>query len=155
MLWGGVFERYPKLKASVTETGQGWMLPPLFRMLDHHYYDTFFSAKLGDYRSQLSMSPTDYFRRNCAIGASCMPRSDAEIRHDLGMSQIMWGTDYPHPEGTWPHTRPAMVETFKGLPEDDVAAMLGGNAVAFYDLDEPKLAQVAERVGPERTAFAA
>ena len=155
MLWGGVFERYPRLRASVTETGQGWMLPPLFRMLDHHYNDTFFSAKLGDYRSHLSMAPTDYFRRNCAIGASCMPRSDAEIRHQLGMDQIMWGTDYPHPEGTWPHTRPQMIDTFKGLPEDDIAAMLGGNAAAFYRFDLAELDKVGARVGPERMSFAA
>ena len=47
MLWGGVFERFPKLRASVTETGQGWLLPPMLRMLDHHYHDTYFSAKLG------------------------------------------------------------------------------------------------------------
>ena len=155
MLWGGVFERYAGLRASVTETGQGWMLPPLFRMLDHHYHDTFFSAKLGDYRSHLSMAPTDYFRRNCAIGASCMPRSDAEIRHQLGMKQIMWGTDFPHPEGTWPHTRPQMIDTFKGLPEDDIAAMLGGNAVSFYELDLAELDKVGARVGPDRASFAA
>ena len=155
MLWGGVFERYPKLRASVTETGQGWLLPPLFRMLDHHYNDTFFSAKLGDYRSHLSMAPTDYFRRNCAIGASCMPRSDAEMRHQLGMGQIMWGTDYPHPEGTWPNTRPQMIDTFKGLPEDDIAAMLGGNAAAFYRMDLAELDKVGARVGPERGSFAA
>ena len=153
MLWGGVFERYPRLKASVTETGQGWLLPPIFRMLDHHYNDTFFSAKLGDYRSHLSMAPTDYFRRNCAIGASCMPRSDAEMRHQLGMKQIMWGTDYPHPEGTWPHTRPQMIDTFKGLPEDDIAAMLGGNAAEFYGFDRAELDKVGARVGPRRSSF--
>ena len=155
MLWGGVFERSPRLRASVTETGQGWLVPPLFRMLDHHYTDTFFSAKLGDYRSHLSMAPTDYFRRNCAIGASCMPRSDAEIRHQLGMDQIMWGTDYPHPEGTWPHTLPQMLDTFRGLPEDDIAAMLGGNAAAFYRFDVAELDKVGARVGPERASFAA
>lgn len=154
MLWGGVFERYPGLKASVTETGQGWLLPPIFRMLDHHYNDTFFSAKLGDYRSHLSMAPTDYFRRNCAIGASCMPRSDAEMRHQLGMKQIMWGTDYPHPEGTWPNTRPQMIDTFKGLPEDDIAAMLGGNAAEFYGFDRAELDRVGARVGPRRASFA-
>ena len=155
MLWGGVFERYPRLKASVTETGQGWLLPPIFRMLDHHYNDTFFSAKLGDYRSHLSMAPTDYFRKNCAIGASCMPRSDAEMRHQLGMKQIMWGTDYPHPEGTWPHTRPQMIDTFKGLPEDDIAAMLGGNAAEFYGFDRAELDKVGARVGPHRSSFSA
>lgn len=153
MLWGGVFERYPKLKASITETGQGWLLPPLLRMLDHHYYDTQFSAKLGDYRSHLTMSPTDYFRRNCAVGASCMPRADAEIRHEMGMDQIMWGSDFPHPEGTWPNTGPTMIETFKGLPEDDIAAMLGGNAMAFYGFEEAGLTEIANRVGPRRADF--
>jgi len=132
MLWGGVFERFPTLKCSITETGQGWLLPPMFRMLDHHYYDTQFSAKLGDYRSHLSMSPVEYFRRNCAIGASCMPRSDADMRDQIGMAQMMWGSDYPHPEGSWPFTADPMITTFKGLPDDDIAAMLGGNAIAFY-----------------------
>ena len=153
MLWGGVFERFPGLRASVTETGQGWLLPPLLRMLDHHYNDTVFSAKLGDFRSHLSMSPADYFRRNCAVGASCMPRADAEIRHDMGMDQIMWGTDFPHPEGTWPNTVARMLETFRGLPEQDVAAMLGGNAIDFYGLDATGLDAVANRVGPPKGHF--
>ena len=153
MLWGGVFERFPKLKASVTETGQGWLLPPLLRMLDHHYNDTVFSAKLGDFRSHLSMSPTDYFRRNCAVGASCMPRADAEIRHEMGMDQLMWGTDFPHPEGTWPNTATRMLETFRGLPEADVAAMLGGNAIDFYGLNAAGLDRVANRVGPPKWHF--
>jgi predicted TIM-barrel fold metal-dependent hydrolase len=148
MLWGGVFERFPGLKASVTETGQGWLLPPMLRMLDHHFRDNEFSAKLGDYRGHLSMSPTDYFRRNCAIGASCMPRADAEIRHEMGVEQIMWGSDYPHPEGTWPYTRERMVETFKALPPDDVAAMLGGNAVKFYGFDEESIRGIAAEIGP-------
>ena len=99
MLWGGVFERFPKLKASVTETGQGWLLPPLLRMLDHHYTDTHFSAKLGDYRSHLSMSPADYFRRNCAVGASCMPRADAEIRHEMGLGPDHVGHRLSPPRG--------------------------------------------------------
>ena len=153
MLWGGVFERFGKLKVSVTETGQGWLLPPLLRMLDHHYNDTVFTAKLGDFRSHLSMSPADYFRRNCAVGASCMPREDAEIRHEMGMDQLMWGTDFPHPEGTWPNTATRMLETFRGLPEADVAAMLGGNAIDFYGLNAAGLDRVANRVGPPKWHF--
>ena len=156
MLWGGVFERFPKLKASITETGQGWLLPPLLRMLDHHYTDTQFSAKLGDYRSHLSMSPADYFRRNCAVGASCMPRADAEIRHEMGLDQIMWGTDYSPPRGHLAqHGATDARRPFAGCPEEDVAAMLGGNAVAFYDLDAAGLAEVASRVGPPKARFAA
>lgn len=155
MLWGGVFERFPRLKCSVTETGQGWMVPPMFRMLDHMYHDQQFSAKMGDFRSHLSMSPVEYFRRNCAIGASCMPRSDADMRHEIGMEQMMWGSDYPHPEGTWPYTVEQMIETFKGLPEDDVAAMLGGNAVEFYGFDGQAINEVAAEIGPARSKFEA
>ena len=73
----------------------------------------------------------------------------------MGLGQIMWGTDYPHPEGTWPNTAQRMRETFRGLPEEDVAAMLGGNALAFYDLDAASLAEVARRVGPPKADFAA
>lgn len=153
MAWGGVFERFPKLKASVTETGQGFLLPPMLRMLDHHYHDTHFSAKLGDYRSHLSMSPVDYFKRNCAIGASCMPRGDVEMRHQLGMDQLMWGSDYPHPEGTWPHTAKELKEAFQGFPEDDVAAILGGNAAKFYNFDVDALAPIVAQVGPLKSAF--
>ena len=153
MLWGGVFERYPKLKCSITETGQGWLVPPMFRMLDHMYYDQQFSAKMGDFRSHLSMSPVDYFRRNCAIGASCMPRSDADMRHEIGMPQMMWGSDYPHPEGTWPFTVEQMVETFKGLPDDDIADMLGRNAIEFYQMDGDALDEIAAEVGPEKSRF--
>ena len=153
MLWGGVFERFPKLKASVTETGQGWLLPPILRMWDHQFEDNEFSEKLGDYRSHLSMSPTDYFKRNCAIGASCMPRSDAEMRHEIGMGQIMWGSDYPHPEGTWPHTPDSVIKTFKGLPQDDIATMLGTNAIEFYGFDQDGINAVAAEVGPKKEEF--
>lgn len=154
MAWGGVFERFPKLKASVTETGQGFLLPPMLKMLNHHYHDTFFSAKLGDYRSHLSMSPVDYFRRNCAIGASCMPRADVEMRHELGLEQLMWGSDYPHPEGTWPHTKAGLKDAFSGFPEEDVAAILGGNAIKFYGFDKPAIDKVAKEIGPLKAEFA-
>jgi predicted TIM-barrel fold metal-dependent hydrolase len=153
LIWGGVFERFPRLKVSFTETGCGWMLPPYLRLLDHNYHDVQFSAKLGDFRSHLSMSPSDYFRRNVAIGQSCMPRSDAEMRHEIGLGQLMWGSDYPHPEGSWPHTAPHLQKTFSGLPDADIAAILGENAIRFYGFDRDALAGVASRIGPRRADF--
>jgi len=65
----------------------------------------------------------------------------------------MWGTDYPHPEGTWPITRKMMTETFIGLPEDEIEAMLGGNAAKWYGFDVEKLNPLAARIGPERSWF--
>ena len=77
-----------------------------------------------------------------------MSRHEAEIRHDIGLGNMLWGSDYPHPEGAWPGTREQMRVTFKGLPADEVRAMLGGNAVRIYGFDADALAPVVERVGP-------
>ena len=153
MIWGGVFEKFPKLKVSVTEAGTGWMIPPWLRLMDHNYHDVIFSAKLGDFRSHLSMSPSDYFRRNVAIGASCISRADAEMRNEIGLKQLMWGSDYPHPEGSWPKTADHLMESFKGLPETDIELILGENAVEFYGLDRQAVLPIAERVGPVRANF--
>ena len=152
LLWGGVFERFPKLKVAMTEGTAVWV-PEYLQLLEQRYSETHYSQKLGDYRSHLSMSPVDYFKRNVRVGASCMPRREAELRYEIGIDSLMWGSDYPHPEGAWPYTRKQMVETFHDLPEDEITAMLGGNAAAFYDLDVEKLAPIVARVGPEKREF--
>jgi len=152
LIWGGVFERFPRLKVTVTEGTCVWV-PEWLALLDFRYEETHFSAKLGDYRSHLSMKPSDYFRRNVFLGASCMPRREAELRAEIGVANVMWGSDYPHPEGTWPHTREQMLETFRGLPEADLAALLGGNAARVYGFDTDKLAPLVARIGPEKISF--
>lgn len=153
MIWGGVFESFPKLKAVITEGGTTWMLPQWLRMLDHNYTDVHHSAKLGDFRSHLSMKPSDYFARNIGVGASCIPRCDVEARADVGVDKMMWGSDYPHPEGTWPKTESILDEVFCGFPEADVRAILGENAVNFYGLDRTPLQSLADTIGPEASRF--
>ncbi len=154
LLWGGVFERHPRLKVVITEGTSIWV-PEYLRLLDQRYSETHYAQKLGDYRSHLSMKPSDYFARNVGLGASCMPRREAKLRHEIGLGCIMWGSDFPHPEGSWPHTREQMLETFTGLPEDEIAAMLGGNAARRYGFDVEKLAPLVARIGPEKSAFRA
>ena len=51
------------------------------------------------------MRPSEYFDRNCFIGASNTRRRELARRYEIGVGNIMWGNDFPHPEGTWPHTR--------------------------------------------------
>jgi predicted TIM-barrel fold metal-dependent hydrolase len=152
MIWGGVFERYPKLKVALTEGTSVWV-PEYLAMMDQRYSETHYSAKLGDYRSHLSMKPSDYFNRNVFLGASCMPRREAELRHEIGVGNLMWGSDYPHPEGTWPTTREQMIETFRGVPDAEITAMLGENAVEVFGFDREKLAPLVARVGPEKSSF--
>ena len=148
-IWGGVFERHPRLKLAITESTTIWV-PPTLELLDQRYDETHYAQKLGDYRSHLSLRPSEYFHRHVKLGASCMPRREAELREKIGLDVIMWGSDYPHPEGTWPETAVQMHETFSGLPEAEVAAMLGGNAATFYGFDTEKLAPLVARIGPEK-----
>jgi predicted TIM-barrel fold metal-dependent hydrolase len=82
-----------------------------------------------------------------------MPRREVELRHQIGLRNLMWGSDYPHPEGSWPFTREQMIESFRGTPEDELAAMLGGNAARVYGFDTEKLAPLVARIGPEKSLF--
>ena len=74
--------------------------------------------------------------------------------------RLMWGSDYPHPEGTWLYTenpddpsltRLSLANTFHDLPESPVRKMIGQNAIACYGLDTQKLDKVAGRIGPDMT----
>jgi len=154
MLWGGVFSRFPGLKVAITEGTSIWV-PEYVKLLEFHYRESRESQKLGDFRGHLDKSPADSFRRNVKVGASCMARREAELRHKIGLENMIWGSDYPHPEGSWPVTRQQQFDSFNGLPDDEIAAMLGGNAVDFYGLDVEKLAPLVARIGPKKETFQA
>jgi predicted TIM-barrel fold metal-dependent hydrolase len=64
----------------------------------------------------------------------------------------MWGSDYPHLEGTWPNTMKALNETFALYPEQEIRDILGLNAANAYGFDVAALAPVAERIGPTLSA---
>lgn len=153
MIWGGVFDRHPALRVAVTEGSCIWV-PEYLALLDHRYHEHHAAAKMGDFRSHLSMAPSDYFRRNVAVGASVLARREVEERASIGLESIMWGSDYPHPEGSWPQTSTSRRDALKGVPESDVAAILGLNAARFYDLDVQALTPIVDRIGPDQSAFA-
>ena len=151
LIWGGVFEDCPKLKVVITEGTSMWV-PSYLELLDQRASDHPGNAKLGDYKSHLKLKPSEYFARNIRVGAS-IPRVEAELRHKIGVGSLMWGSDFPHPEGTWPETASRLAASFKGLPEDEIAAILGGNAAETYGFDTAKLAALVERIGPEKRLF--
>jgi predicted TIM-barrel fold metal-dependent hydrolase len=143
MIFGGVFDRHPKLKVAVTENGVQW-LPSLIRDMES-FFDTHGGAPV---RSYLEMRPAEYFARHVHMGGSLMKRYEAEMRHEIGVDRLMWGADYPHLEGAVPVHRQTIAHIFGGLPEADVRKMLGTNAMALWGFDEPLLQAVADRVGP-------
>lgn len=153
MIFGGVFELYPRLKFCITEVSEFW-IPSMLEMMDVRASVKHTSGKLGDFRSNLTMKPSEYFRRNCWVSASALfDEGSTEVRGDIGEDCIMWGTDYPHPEGSWPHTREKMLSCMRGIPEVELTKMLGTNAVECYNLDIDKLNALARKIGPLKADF--
>ena len=52
----------------------------------------------------------------------------------LGVNNLMWSTDYPHPVSSWPNTQQIIEEQLKGLPEDERELILYGNAARVWNL---------------------
>ena len=143
LLWSGAFERHPGLHLVMTEQGCGWIHETL------RYFENQYDSPLFKYfGNDLSLRPTDYFKRQCHFGASFLGPQDCAERERLGTEKYMWGSDYPHLEGTWPNTMASLRETFGDVPEGDVRAMLGETAIEVFGFDRDLLAATAEKVGP-------
>jgi predicted TIM-barrel fold metal-dependent hydrolase len=150
LIFGGVFDRHPNLKVVVAENGVQW-LPSLVRDMEQ-FFDTHGGAPV---RSYLKARPAEYVERHVHLAGSLMQRYEAEMRDEIGVSHIMWGADYPHLEGAVPVHREVLRHIFGGLPETDVRAMLGENAMALWDFDRAALEAAAARVGPSVAEVAA
>jgi predicted TIM-barrel fold metal-dependent hydrolase len=147
LLWSGAFERHPSLKFAITEGGSWWAADLLWKS-DTAYMNEHATKKMGDIAPKLSMLPSEYFDRNVFIGSSNTRRREIARRFEIGIGNIMWGNDFPHPEGTWPHTRKWLRETFWDCPVEDARRMLGLNAADVYGFDVGKLQPLADRIGP-------
>jgi predicted TIM-barrel fold metal-dependent hydrolase len=158
LVFGAVLERHPDLTFVFTETAVTGIADQL-RKFDYLY------ARGSNRRStlyphyhraieQMSMSPTEYFQRNCFIGASLLMASDIAVRHEVGVGRIMWGADYPHHEGSFPHTLAALRLNFADVPQDEVRAITSENAAAVYGFDLAQLRVVADQIGPTRAEVA-
>lgn len=142
LVWGGVFERHPTLKMIFTEQRSEWVP----QTLDH--LDSIYESEFHDWKTVLPRRPSEYFRQNCWIASSFMARFEAEQRHSTGLERLMWGTDYPHYEGSYGFTKECLRATFAGLPVDEVRLILGENAVKCFNLDRDAVRAVADRIGP-------
>lgn len=143
LIWSGVFERHPDLKFVITEAQCNWV-PALLDELDQIY-----QAKSMQYISEaIPRPPSEYWHRQCYVGASGLGVAEVDMRESIGVRQIMFGTDYPHIEGSWPNTLQWLQATVGGIPEGDILSILGETAINVYDFDRTLLQTVADRVGP-------
>ena len=149
LIMGGVFERFPKLKYILTESGCAWA-PSLLRQLDGMYM-AWKAGAIGEIDTSrdpaLVEPPSFYAKRNCWYGASFPSPRDIAGRDVVGVEKILWGNDYPHYEGCYPYSRENMRFAFADIDEADVRMMLGENAATLYRFDLEALRPTAERLG--------
>ncbi|MCA9501681.1 MAG: amidohydrolase [Spirochaetaceae bacterium] len=145
-MWGGVFDRHPKLRLVFAEALAHWVPQELLRL--DEMVDMWNARAL---RERLSKRPSEYWREHCAITATFASRGEIELRHAIGLDNLLWGSDFPHPEGTWPITPTCLRHAFHDVPADESARMLGLNALRLYDFDEKALRTHADQIGPLAT----
>ncbi|CAM8627958.1 Amidohydrolase-related [Acidimicrobiia bacterium] len=152
MLWSGVFERFPKLKFCATEGGC-WWLPQLLWFWDRLWAGQKGSEKLGKgaFKGVVEMLPSEYIDRNCFTGLANVKRRELGQRYEIGIQNMLWGTDFPHPEGTWPNTHEWLKKTFHDIPIDETRVMLGLSAADAFSFDLEKLRPLSEKIGPTPT----
>jgi predicted TIM-barrel fold metal-dependent hydrolase len=158
LVGAGVLERFGDLQVAVVECGAGW-LAGLMEALDFAWVpkvgagrerrrplgyddqgqpvDRGFKFKQGGWRYPLK--PSEYVRRQVHVTFMDEP-APVRFREFTGVEPLMWGNDFPHPEGTWPHSREVTDRIFAGVDPAQKAAIVGGNLAGLYHLDVPAAA---------------
>ena len=130
MIFSGVLDRHPGLKVVSAEHDAGWVAHFAYRldqMFDRHH--NWLASGVT-----LDLTPSEYLRRNVWYTFQKDPIA-VETRDRVGLDRLLWASDYPHSDSTWPHSRDVIARDFKGVPEDELAAIVGGNAAALYGLE--------------------
>jgi len=122
---GGALDRFPGIKIVTVETGASW-LGWIMTQADSIYQDHLHWA-----RPKLSLKPSELIQRQAAATFMYDPVA-VNNRHITGTETLMWGNDYPHPEGTWPASQEYAAKQFEGVSDVDVHAIVGGNAAEVF-----------------------
>ncbi len=151
LLMSGAFEKFPKLKYILTESGCAWV-GPMLKQLDRIHMG-FLSGSIGemtykDMKWVLKKTPSEYAKEHCWYGASFPSKADLDGIDAVGEDRVLWGNDYPHYEGTFPYNLESLRLTFADIPDARRRKLLGENAAALYHFDLEKLRPLAAKYGP-------
>ena len=124
IIGAGVLERYPNLRVGFGESGIGWLPYALDRM-DFEFEDRF--------RDLMKLKPSEYWRRQCRATFQ-FDRIGPKLIEEMGVETLMWGSDYPHPDGVWPESSRYIEEQFAGLSPEVIHKITCENAGKFYGL---------------------
>ncbi len=128
MAAGGALDRFPGLQLVTVETGAAW-LGWIMTQADAIYEDHSAFAQ-----PKLSLKPSELIRRQGHATFMFDPVA-VNNREITGVETLMWGNDYPHPEGTWPASQESAERQFAGVSDEDLHAIVAGNAADIFGFD--------------------
>jgi len=128
LVCGGVLERHPRLRVVVLEAGGGWLA---------HWFDRFdhFARVYGWMAPELRHRPSEYFKRQCYISFDPDESTLPLLAPVIGEDRIVWASDYPHLDASFPGVVDELEEQLAKLPADARDKVRGGNARRLYDLE--------------------
>jgi len=135
LIFAGVFERYPHLKLAIVEFELAWV-PHLLSSMNYTYRERHEEAL---YRFKDGWRPSDFFHRNVFLSFQ-EDEVGIRLRDIIGVDNMMWGSDYPHSESTFPQSRQILAQILAGVPEDECAKIVGGNTARLYHFDLARMA---------------
>jgi predicted TIM-barrel fold metal-dependent hydrolase len=130
LIFSGVLERFPELRFISVESGLGWV-PYLLETADHQWE----SQHLWD--EGMTIRPSEYFKRQCYVNFWYEANGIGQ-RDQIGVENILWEADFPHPTSTYPNSRKAIEESLVGVPAQEQALMLQGNAEKLFRVELDK-----------------
>ena len=125
LIFAGVFDRFPELQLVVAEVDCGWV--PYFKeQIDNNYRRLAATSSFT-----IADAPSAYVERNVAFTFITDPFG-VRNRHEVGVENMLWSSDYPHISADWPNSWRSIQATFSGVPADERAEILAGNAARLY-----------------------
>ena len=122
---------YPKLQFATIEAGAGWVPYTL------HAMDFGYEAHNFWVMPKLKYKPSEYFHMHGHASFETDPIG-VELRDRMGVDTLLWGNDYPHIEGCWPHSEEQIGSWGKGLTRDEIAKIIGLNSAKLFHIDVPE-----------------
>lgn len=145
LIWAGVLERHPGLRVAFTEQHSDWVIRNIARM-DHSWHNSIMDRSI---RKIVPRPPSTYFDRQVYLGCSVMSQGELVSRDQIGIERMMYGSDFPHPEGSWGVNLKYLQATVgrTDMSRDEVHAFLYQNAAGLFGFDLEKLRPLIDEHG--------
>ena len=128
LVFGGVFQRHPKLRVVCVEADAGWVPHYMYRM-DHAYKRHRYWMKA----EEMEKMPSEYFREHVYLTFQD-DFTAFELRDKMNKKRLLWANDFPHSDSTWPWSQEMLTEQLADMTEEEKNMILHDNVVELYNL---------------------